>query len=300
MNFADEHYVRIYTRDTKTWLRWGWEGQVVFALTARKLNALGCLSVDDAGADVALLTGLPEEVVRVGLGRLLASRTFVISEGVLECPNWIDGQTGSKSDSARSRAYRARLKAQLARAHSPGPDVSRASRVATHDGAPNTAVSQPPQVVTPPAQSVAPPSRVDTPASIPSQPIQDQIRSEREIQNLTGSVREEPAPPLPAVWFTLDGWDPPQWLIDDAAMQGIPKASFERRLADLRTGPIGGKRGVLNRDDYVRAQLSKWRMWDEQERVAARANSRDSVSDQARKLPGLTGAAARKALEEFE
>jgi hypothetical protein len=64
LDFCGERYVRIYTRDTPTWRRWGWEGQVV----------------------------------------------FMITDGVLVCPKWVDGQTAVKSASARCRDYRMRLK----------------------------------------------------------------------------------------------------------------------------------------------------------------------------------------------
>lgn len=113
MDFADERFVRIYTRDSKTWLRWGWEGQTVFVLTMRKFDQTGRIDdVDDPVEDIALMAGLPVEVVRVGLPRILASGTFVRSQRAIECPNYIDGQTASRSDSARCREYRARLKAR--------------------------------------------------------------------------------------------------------------------------------------------------------------------------------------------
>lgn len=112
MDFADERFIRVYTRDTRTWLRWGWEGQTVFVLTMRKFDQTGRIDVDDPVEDVALLTGLPADVVRVGLPRVLASGTFVHTGRAIECPNFIDGQTASRSDSARCREYRARLKAR--------------------------------------------------------------------------------------------------------------------------------------------------------------------------------------------
>ena len=53
MNFEDEHYVRIYTKDTKTWLRWGWEGQTVFMHLMRRLDKAGVLEdIEDPVPDV--------------------------------------------------------------------------------------------------------------------------------------------------------------------------------------------------------------------------------------------------------
>jgi len=185
VNFEDEHYVRIYTRDTKTWLRWGWEGQAVFALTARKLDALGRVSVDEPVADIALLTGMPEEVVRVGLKRVLDSGAFVARTGYIECPRWIDGQTGSKSDSARAREYRARLKAKASR------DVIGAS------------------------QSVTTASRDDTPASNPSQPNAAQCSAVHpdRARGLSPGVSRT---------YSLPCAEPPKDYLDQAVIESTP------------------------------------------------------------------------------
>src|ERR1044071_8095365 len=57
-----------------------------------------------------------------------------------------------------------------------------------------------------------------------------------------------------AVWRDLDGWEPSDELKTEAQHAGIPPTYFDEKLADLRTGPIGGNRGVTSRDNYVRAQ----------------------------------------------
>lgn len=111
VNFEDEHYVRIYTKDTKTWLRWGWEGQAVFMFVDRKLDKAGILDdvdAENAAEDIALLTGLPLEVVEVGLDRVLKSGTFEIVNGKLICPNYIEANTARKSAPLRAREYRER------------------------------------------------------------------------------------------------------------------------------------------------------------------------------------------------
>jgi len=77
----------------------------------------------------------------------------------------------------------------------------------------------------------------------------------------------EPATGSPAVWFTLDGWEPTRELRSDAALAGVPPEVFEARLADLRNGPIGGRRGVIDRNAYVRTQFPKWRAWYEEQRA---------------------------------
>jgi hypothetical protein len=112
MNFEDEHYVRVYTRDTKSWLRWGWEGQAVFVAVMRKLDKAGVMDIDDPVEDVALVTGMPVEIVSVGLPRILKSGTFEVRQGHLICPRYIEGQSTPKSDAQRMRELRERRSAE--------------------------------------------------------------------------------------------------------------------------------------------------------------------------------------------
>lgn len=82
-------------------------------------------------------------------------------------------------------------------------------------------------------------------------------------------VPPQDAQAQPQRWWTLDGWEPSAELRSEATAQGITALEFERRLAELRLGPIGGNRGVLDRTAYVRTQLPKWRVWSETERAKA-------------------------------
>lgn len=109
MNFEDEHYVRIYTRDTKTWKRWGWEARCVFMALWRKLDKAGVLEdVEDPVDDVALMTELPVEVVAIGLPKLVESGTVKVVDGYLIGVNYIEGQTSKKSDRVRAQESRER------------------------------------------------------------------------------------------------------------------------------------------------------------------------------------------------
>jgi hypothetical protein len=109
LNFEDEHYVRVYTRDTKTWLRWGWEGQAVFMFIARKLDKSGVLDdIEEPIADVSLMTGLPREVVAVGLPRVLESGALIHRGSALVAPKYIDAQSAKRSDKQRAKESRER------------------------------------------------------------------------------------------------------------------------------------------------------------------------------------------------
>ena len=98
----------------------------------------------------------------------------------------------------------------------------------------------------------------------------------RPDQTRPDQIRQEEIPPTPQetqgqpiVWRTLEGWEPPPGLRDEAVMAGVPVAEFDARLSKLRNGPIGGSRGVLDRTQYVRDQFGTWRTWAETERARA-------------------------------
>jgi pyruvate/2-oxoglutarate dehydrogenase complex dihydrolipoamide acyltransferase (E2) component len=115
-------------------------------------------------------------------------------------------------------------------------------------------------------------STVDISSTSPSVSVVSDLKS--------GSPDPERARPTPAqgqplVYYTLDGWAPPDGFDDEVKLAGLTPDDFRAQLAKLRTGPIGGARGVLDRTEYVRSLLPTWRTWAE----AARAKA---VSDAAK------------------
>jgi hypothetical protein len=75
----------------------------------------------------------------------------------------------------------------------------------------------------------------------------------------------------PVVFRSLEGWHPSPELRAEAVVAGVATGEFDRRIADLRNGPIGGARGVIDRDAYVRNQFGRWRTWAETDRAKATA-----------------------------
>ena len=69
------------------------------------------------------------------------------------------------------------------------------------------------------------------------------------------------------VVFSLDGWEPSKELANGAVMAGVQK--FDEHIARLRTGPIGGTRGVFEDelDAYIESMFGKWRTWEETDRA---------------------------------
>lgn len=68
-----------------------------------------------------------------------------------------------------------------------------------------------------------------------------------------------------------DDFAPSDELRADAAMAGVQ--NLDERIASLRTGPIGGTRGVLRDklEDYIRSFFGKWKAWEETDRARQRA-----------------------------
>ncbi|MEY4548967.1 MAG: hypothetical protein RL685_5162 [Pseudomonadota bacterium] len=113
MQFEDEPYVRLYVRDTKTWLRLGFEGQCVLMFLLRKLDKAGVLDgMDDLDSDVALITGVPEAIVAIGMPRLLQWGVVQLVGNRLIMPNYIQAQNAIRTDKARQRDMREKRVAQ--------------------------------------------------------------------------------------------------------------------------------------------------------------------------------------------
>lgn len=113
MDFQDESYVRLYTRDTRTWLRLGFEGQCVLTFLIRKLDRAGVLDgIEEPAMDVALVTGIPVPIVEVGLARLLERGVVELHGAKLVMPNYVEAQNCRQTDRLRKAESRAVRSAQ--------------------------------------------------------------------------------------------------------------------------------------------------------------------------------------------
>lgn len=109
MDFADESYVRLYTRDTLSWKRLGWEGQALFCLMLRKVDRAGILEGTGSPVeDVALFIEMPTDIVRVGLERLIKQEIVQVSGDNLIIPKFIEAQAVVRGPKERQRECRER------------------------------------------------------------------------------------------------------------------------------------------------------------------------------------------------
>lgn len=114
MDFANESYVRLYTRDTMTWKRFNWQAKAVVPLLLRKLDRSGVLEL--AGLEpaeaVALAIELPLEVVAEAMPVLFKLEVVEVHGDVLVEPKFIEAQECIKSDKLRAKEYRVRRRSQ--------------------------------------------------------------------------------------------------------------------------------------------------------------------------------------------
>lgn len=111
MRFEDERYVRLYTRDTTTWLMLPWQSRAILPQILRKVDRAGIL---DLGADgleaLSAHIQFPLEVVEAGMPELLRRGVLVMRDDVLLWPKFIEGQEAKQSDRARAKASRERAR----------------------------------------------------------------------------------------------------------------------------------------------------------------------------------------------
>lgn len=144
----------------------------------------------------------------------------------------------------------------------------RARRAVANDSLPGDTDS-------PSSPSVSPPKR--KPKTKPTPPAEEiPPAPQLEVIEPEYTLPDELSPGIPSrvvaprVHHTFPAsWLPSEALRDDARIAGV--TDFDERLASLRTGPIGGTRGVLEDklDDYVRSFFGKWRTWASTDRYKA-------------------------------
>lgn len=116
MDFSNEPYVRLYTRNTTTWRRLEWQGQCVMMQLLRVVDRAGVLDIEDMtpAEAVALHTGLPADVAEYGMARMLELSVCVHNGGALLFPRYLDAQESNKSDRQRQRESREKRRATAA------------------------------------------------------------------------------------------------------------------------------------------------------------------------------------------
>ncbi len=122
MNWSDEHYVKLYTRETLTWRAWGWEARTTFLHLVKSVDHSGFIETGrmDPVDALVLQLGLPSVVVRVGLLELVDSGTVELVDKAVLIPKFVEAQEARKSDAQKKRDERSRNIAKRRERMSPG------------------------------------------------------------------------------------------------------------------------------------------------------------------------------------
>lgn len=143
MDWSDERWVKLYTRDTTEWLSLSWRAQGLLCLILRKVNRAGVIDLGRLGkrglsAHIGGASAWPD--VEPALDELLADGCVTVEGSTLTVPNFIDAQTSIQSAAARKRAEREKASAVTFRdkesqgvtaGHETRPEVASASRDVT-------------------------------------------------------------------------------------------------------------------------------------------------------------------------
>jgi hypothetical protein len=159
MDFANERYVRLYVRDTITWLRLKFEGQTILALMLRKADRAGVIDMDPDiepwEAAMLHLPGCPEPFAKLGMGNCLKQKCIVHDGDRLVFPRYIEANETPMSDKQRAKESRAK-RALL-------DQFDQLSLPLQSQRAPSQSEVQASRFVTPPSQIVMPASHAVTP-----------------------------------------------------------------------------------------------------------------------------------------
>ena len=148
MDWSNERYVRLYVRDTRTWLKLRWEGQCLFMLLIRKIDRAGILDdIEEPVEDLSLMTGFPEEHVKEGIKSLISLGVVQINNNQLIVPNFLEAQETSKTDAQRQREYREKRR-DKARSQNKSNASQNSSEVSQDNAVESRNKTKPLQVVT--------------------------------------------------------------------------------------------------------------------------------------------------------
>ncbi len=110
MNWSDEHYVKLYTRESLTWRTWGWEARTTFLHLLKCVDHSGFIETGrmKPAEALAMQLFLPREIVAVGLEQLIASETVEIADHAILIVKFVEAQEAKKSEAQRKRDFRER------------------------------------------------------------------------------------------------------------------------------------------------------------------------------------------------
>lgn len=108
MDWSNEAYVKVYTRETDDDLALSWEARAVWDAALKKFDRSGVIATKRGARGLAALVRIPIEVVERAIPELLTDGRLVERDDCFIAPNYIEAQEASKSDKLRQKESRER------------------------------------------------------------------------------------------------------------------------------------------------------------------------------------------------
>jgi hypothetical protein len=108
MDWSNEPYVRVYTRETDDDLALSWEAMALWNQLMKRFDRSGYIETRRGARGIAAITRIPLQVVERVLAELIEDGRLVAVEGGFVAPNYIAAQEASKSDRQRQKDSRDR------------------------------------------------------------------------------------------------------------------------------------------------------------------------------------------------
>lgn len=115
MDWSNERYVRLYTRETTTWKLLPWEGQALLAMLLRIVDRAGVLDLGGVTMGEAVCAAFPKwpaQVVETGLAALEKRGFIEVMPESIVVPNFLEAQEAQHSAAQRQRDSRERRRAK--------------------------------------------------------------------------------------------------------------------------------------------------------------------------------------------
>lgn len=108
MNWSDEWWIKLYTRDTTSWLMLTWQARAVLLFLLRKVNRAGELDLGEHGTrGLCAHLGMPWSDLEAPLAELIRDGCVTMPDtGPLAIPNFVAAQDAIMSNKARQAKWR--------------------------------------------------------------------------------------------------------------------------------------------------------------------------------------------------
>lgn len=198
MDFANEYYVRLYTRDTTTWKRLLFNGQTVLMHVLRKLDMAGVLELEDMEPwEAAVLhCNIPEDIARDGMARCLSLGVLVHNGRYLVAPKYREANEANKSDRQRQSELRARRRAMAMDTAANVTKRDTDEHVTKRDSSVTDGHVCSSQPVTTPSRSATKHHTRSHAVTLTSSSSNSDTNSDAVASSDSGSVTTDPPPPI--------------------------------------------------------------------------------------------------------